>query len=356
MRKLKHLMCLSFFSFFFISSFGFCAEQAARGKILEINGKKEQVKIVRANKDLPADVNALLITDDITKTGDSSMLKLSLKTQEDDDIDIFVFENSEFTIEQKTLTKKKKTTLVNLSKGFLSIAAKKLSKEEDVRVKTPNGVVGIRGSMVALLVTEKAPKKKKKIQKNSQLFKKVASLNNILVAENEEDDEGDEEEEAEGPAEEEDDEGGKKEEETDQDSSKAGTDLSILQLSGDVVLGTSKNLLEESLDQPGTKQLPEGEMQTITSADEESLRSTSLGASATNVSVALDMPRSFNESQALTAATAGNQKVPTNDSVATEIAQNGATDSAGAANASLTGEYTPFGNNQNGNTVRYVCP
>ncbi|MBI3019436.1 MAG: hypothetical protein HYY61_06060 [Deltaproteobacteria bacterium] len=126
------------------------------GKIAEISGKKEEVKIIREKKTKPAILGDILIMEDIAQTGKLSTTKLLLKNPKGKkESVVFVFENSHFRINPSIITAgNKKSTIIEFTKGFLSIISKNLDKDEDIRIKTPNAVIGIRGSQLTLSVQE----------------------------------------------------------------------------------------------------------------------------------------------------------------------------------------------------------
>lgn len=135
-----------------VSSPGFATTEA--GKVVEVNGKKEQVKILRAKDTLKAEVNTVLIDKDITQTGDLSSSKLLIKVPgQDSHVTIYVMENSKFRVEPQFVTKTGTSTLIELTSGFLSVIAHGLKKNEDVRIKTGKTVIGIRGSDITLYAT-----------------------------------------------------------------------------------------------------------------------------------------------------------------------------------------------------------
>ena len=132
-------------------------ERNPAGYVVEVSGKKEQVKILREKQVLPATEKLSLYVHDITKTGDKSTSQLLLKAPEskkgERESTIFVFENSEFRVNPEIITAgNKKSTIIELPRGLLSATVKNLKKDEDVRIKTPNAIIGIRGSFLTVSV------------------------------------------------------------------------------------------------------------------------------------------------------------------------------------------------------------
>lgn len=391
MKRLKHLKCLSFFVFFssiffvYVNVFG--VPKLPSGKIVEINGTKEQVQIIREQKRLPASVDAPLFVSDIAKTGDHSVIKISLKTLQDTNIDLFVFENSEFEVSQKMITPKKKSTIVNLSKGFLSVVAKKLPKNEDVRIQTPNAVVGVRGSFLSLLVSDMCEPGKslkgKSCETETEEEDEEDDEEDEDDSEVEAPDEGDSGDEEEGDEEEEEDgeegdkeakEEGEETEEGDEETaeskrgSKPFAGTSILQaesdMEGGITLLASSQVAAESLE--GGTIVPDGTMATITTKSErerepgaaaEIPKLVSIApASPTNASVTLEgVPSSFNPGQPLTLAAVAGGNVSTENSKAEMGAKEGAKEAATTTTANATSD-TSVSSNASEGPFKGSCP
>ncbi|MBI3018433.1 MAG: FecR domain-containing protein [Deltaproteobacteria bacterium] len=154
---LLSILLLPFYTWATLSN---VANVADVGNVVEINGKAEQVKIIREKKTFSAKPALQLFVHDITQTGDLSTAKLLLKKVKPQKnkiakVSVFVFENSQFRLNPEILTEGgRKSVIIELSKGILSLIVDKLEKDTDVRVKTPNAVIGIRGSIITLSVQE----------------------------------------------------------------------------------------------------------------------------------------------------------------------------------------------------------
>lgn len=143
-----------FFLIFFLSE-GYPAVKA--GKVMEVSGKTDQLRLDRMEKKLPLQVDDALFFKDTVLTGDASTAGLHLTPESDSEVKLFVYENSELKIEPDLLKAGKRHFVAKFNQGLMRFLAKGLKKNnEEFQLNLPNCVVGVRGTEGEVVVVRGA--------------------------------------------------------------------------------------------------------------------------------------------------------------------------------------------------------
>lgn len=140
---MKQKILLGFVLFSLFASTGFCAEAAREIVVKNITGTVEYQKggegdWIKATNDL------VLAESDIVRTGDKSSCDVVFKGQSDAGVEMRPNSILEFTTVADA--KGSDDTELDLMLGSVLVKAEKLKGESSFKVRTPNSIVGIRGT------------------------------------------------------------------------------------------------------------------------------------------------------------------------------------------------------------------
>lgn len=150
---IKKEIVLFLFLLFSVKSTLYAEQQA--GTLGEIGGQDKKVDYIRQTQKGSLKVNDPLFFQDWVLTQGNTTADLRFTFFSPSKIDIFLYENSKFLVDQHVLKQTQQDFITRFSRGFMKIMAKGLNKNKRLLIYLSHSLVGVRGSILWVGALEK---------------------------------------------------------------------------------------------------------------------------------------------------------------------------------------------------------